>query len=304
VRRLLINADDFGLTSGVNRAIVEAHTQGVVTSATLMANGPAFEDAVRLAQSAPRLSVGCHVVLVDGSPVLRAAQIPSLIGGRSKDQINHDSPNASAGDTRFGESLSKFAVLARLGGIVPEQIEAESTAQIRKLQAAGIRVSHLDSHKHTHLFPNVLQSLLRAAQACGVPAIRNPFGRVRFGLVAKRPGLWKRYGEIKLLGAPAGKFVRAVREAGMTTADGILGIVSTGALDQQLFRLMVENLPDGTWELVCHPGYNDAELQRVRTRLRASREKELEILTSAETRELLAEEGIELISYRDLAGST
>jgi predicted glycoside hydrolase/deacetylase ChbG (UPF0249 family) len=200
--------------------------------------------------------------------------------------------------------LSKFAVLARLGRLAPEQIEAEATAQIRKLQAAGIEVSHLDSHKHTHLFPNVLQPLLRAAQACGVPAIRNPFGRVRFGVVAKRPALWKRYGEIKLLGAPAGKFVRAVREAGMTTPDGILGIVATGALDQQLFRLMVENLPDGTWEFVCHPGYNDTELQRLRTRLRASREQELEILTSAETRELLAEEGIELISYRDLAGST
>jgi hopanoid biosynthesis associated protein HpnK len=301
---LLINADDFGLTPGVNRAIVEAHTQGVVTSATLMANGRSFEDAVRLAQSTPRLSVGCHVLLVDGSPVLSASQIPSLVGGRSKDHINRNSRNASIGGTRFGESLSKFAVLARLGRLAPEQIEAEATAQIRKLQAAGIEVSHLDSHKHTHLFPNVLQPLLRAAQACGVPAIRNPFGRVRFGVVAKRPALWKRYGEIKLLGAPAGKFVRAVREAGMTTPDGILGIVATGALDQQLFRLMVENLPDGTWEFVCHPGYNDTELQRLRTRLRASREQELEILTSAETRELLAEEGIELISYRDLAGST
>jgi predicted glycoside hydrolase/deacetylase ChbG (UPF0249 family) len=303
VRRLLINADDFGFTPGVNRAIVEAHTQGVVTSATLMANGPAFEDAVRLAKSAACLSVGCHVVLVDGSPVLSAAQIPSLIGRRSKDHVNRDSPNASRGGTCFRESLSNFAVLARLGRLAPEQIEAEATAQIRKLQAAGIEVSHLDSHKHTHLFPSVLQPLLRAAQACRVPAIRNPFGRVRFALVAKRPGLWKRYSEIKLLGAPAGKFVRAVREAGMTTPDGILGIVATGALDQQLFRLMVENLPDGTWEFVCHPGYNDAELQSVRTRLKASREKELQVLTSAETRELLAGEGIELISYRDLARS-
>jgi hopanoid biosynthesis associated protein HpnK len=308
VRRLLINADDFGLTPGVNRAIVEAHTRGVVTSATLMANGRSFQDAVRRAQSTPRLSVGCHLVLVDGSPVLSAAQIPSLVDqkskdGRSKDHVNRDSPNASIGGTRFGESLSKFAVLARLGRLAPEQIEAEATAQIRKLQAAGIKVSHVDSHKHTHLFPNVLLPLLRAAQACGVPVIRNPFGRVRFALVAKRPGLWKRYGEIRLLGAPASKFVRAVREAGMITPDGILGIVATGALDQQLFRLMVENLPDGTWEFVCHPGYNDAELQSVRTRLKASREKELEILTSAETRELLAGEGIELISYRDLARS-
>jgi chitin disaccharide deacetylase len=301
VRRLLINADDFGLTPGVNRAIVETHTLGVVTSGTLMANGPAFDDAVRLAKSVPRLSVGCHVVLVDGFPLLNASQIPNLIAQTLMPGMDENPENTGTGATRFGESLAKFALLARLGRIAPKQIEAEATAQIRKLQAAGISVSHLDSHKHTHLFPNVLQPLLRAAQSCGVPAIRNPFGRVRFGLVAKKPGLWKRYGEIRLLGAPAGRFVRAVREAGMSTPDGILGIVATGALDEQLFRSMVENLPEGTWEFVCHPGYNDAELQRIRTRLKASRERELQILTSAETRDLLAREGIELISYRDLA---
>ena len=304
MRRLLINADDFGLTPGVNRAIVEAHTQGVVTSATLMANGPAFDDAVRRAKSTPRLSIGCHVVLVDGSPVLSASQIPSLVDRPRIHGMDENPKDTGPEATRFGESLSKFAVLARLGRIVPEQIEEEATAQIRKLQTAGTTVSHLDSHKHTHLFPNVLQPLLRAAQACGVRAIRNPFGRVRFALVAKRPGLWKRYGEIKLLGAPAGRFVRAVREAGMTTPDGILGVIATGALDQQLFRSMVENLPEGTWEFVCHPGYNDAELQRVRTRLKASRQQELQILISAESRELLAGEGIELISYCDLARST
>jgi predicted glycoside hydrolase/deacetylase ChbG (UPF0249 family) len=88
----------------------------------------------------------------------------------------------------------------------------------------------------------------------------------------------------------------------MITPDGTLGIVATGALDLQLFRFMIENLPDGTWEFVCHPGYNDAELQSMRTRLRASREQELQILTSPATRELLAGNGIELISYHDLVG--
>jgi hopanoid biosynthesis associated protein HpnK len=288
VRRLLINADDFGFTPGVNRAILEAHTQGVVTSATLMANGSAFDDAVRTARSTQRLSVGCHVVLVDGSPLLGASQVPSLINSRNPD--------------RFHDSLRRFAVLGTLGRIAPEQIETEATAQIRKLQAAGIPVSHLDSHKHTHLFPNVLRPLLRAAETCGVSAVRNPFGPIAFALVAKRPRLWRRYGEVTLLGGLADKFRRAVQQAGMITPDGTLGIVATGALDQHLFRFMIENLPDGTWEFVCHPGYNDTELQSVRTRLRASREQELQFLTSTETRELLAGHGIELISYRDLAG--
>lgn len=303
MRRLLINADDFGLTAGVNRGILEAHTRGVVTSATLMANGRAFEDALRAAQSMPRLSIGCHVVLVDGSPVLSASQVPSLVERQKMDHRNIDRQNTDRQNPdRFRQSLSRFAVLARLGRLAPEQIEAEATAQIRKLQAAGIAVSHLDSHKHTHLFPEVLRPLLRAAKSCGVRAIRNPFGPVGFALVAKRPRLWKRLGEVKLLQSLSGKFRRAVQEAGMITPDGTLGIVATGALDQQLFRCMVENLSEGTWEFVCHPGYNDAELQSLRTRLRASRERELQVLTSTATRELLAANGIDLISYRDLAG--
>jgi predicted glycoside hydrolase/deacetylase ChbG (UPF0249 family) len=89
----------------------------------------------------------------------------------------------------------------------------------------------------------------------------------------------------------------------MIAPDGTFAIVATGALNDRLLRLIVENLPDGSWELVCHPGYNDADLQRVHTRLRQSRVRELRILTSDSTRELLAANGIQVISYRDLAGS-
>ena len=125
MRRLIINADDFGLTAGVNRAIVEAHENGVVSSATLMANGQAFAQAVRLAQSTPRLGVGCHVVLVDGSPLLPRTQVQSLL----------DRSGNSAGDPRFREGISKFGALSMLGRLPADEIEAEATAQIRKLQA-------------------------------------------------------------------------------------------------------------------------------------------------------------------------
>lgn len=286
MRRLIVNADDFGLTRGVNRAIVEGHEHGVVTSSTLMANGAAFEDAASLARSAPRLSVGCHVVLVDGSPLLDRVQVPSLI--------------TRPGPARFGDGISEFSLRALTGRLNPVHVEAEVIAQIGKLQSAGITVSHLDSHKHTHVFPQVFRPLLRAAQACGVRAIRNPFEMVRISLAAGRPALWKRYGELKLLRNLAGRFRKATSEAGVITPDGTLGIVATGALDDQLFRLIIEKLPEGTWEFVCHPGYNDAELDAVQTRLRGSREQELQVLKSSETRDLLARSGIELLSYRDL----
>ena len=287
VRRLIINADDFGLTQGVNRAIVEAHRDGIVTSSTLMANGQAFDDAILRAKSAPRLSVGCHVVLVDGAPVLDTRKTSTLSDKKTP-------------DGRFYDSLGSMAIRATLGRVDADEIEAEVTAQIRKLQAAGVTVSHLDTHKHTHIFPQVLRPLLRAARTCGVPAVRNPFGPVRFSILAKYPSSWKRYSQVTVLNRLGGRFRRSVAGAGLLTPDGTVGIVSTGYMDNRLFRSVIDSLPEGTWEFVCHPGYNDAELDSIRTRLRESRAEELRLLTSLDVREILARRGVQLISYRDL----
>jgi hopanoid biosynthesis associated protein HpnK len=290
VRRLIVNADDFGFTAGVNRAIVEAHTHGIVTSSTLMANGRAFEDAVRLAKSVPRLSVGCHVVLIDGEPVLDAKLLPSITSAHST-------------GGRFRDRLQFFAARALAGGLDSGEIEAEASAQIRKLQSAGVSVSHLDTHKHTHLFPAVLRPLLRAARACGVRAIRNPFGPrkpLKSSELLARPSLWTRYAEVRILRTLASTFRDSARREDLLTPDGTLGIVVTGALDEQLFGGIAAIVPEGTWEFVCHPGYNDDDLKSAKTRLRESRENELRVLTMPQARELLLRQGIDLISYREL----
>jgi hopanoid biosynthesis associated protein HpnK len=291
VRRLIVNADDFGYTAGVNQAIIEAHTRGIVTSSTLMANGPAFAEAVRLSDESPRLSVGCHVVLIDGEPLLAPVRIPSLSDAHSK-------------DPKFRDGLVAFAARAIAGALKPEEVEAEATAQICKLQSSGISVSHFDTHKHTHIFPQVLKPLLRAAAACGVRAVRNPFGPrqpLRSSELLAKPGLWRRTAEVRVLRAFASKFHAAVDRLGFNTPDGTLGIEVTGVLDERLFRAIAETIPEGTWEFVCHPGYNDADLQAANTRLRESRELELQALTLPVARQLLAERDIELISYRELA---
>jgi len=290
VRRLIVNADDFGLTPGVNRAIVEAHSRGIVTSSTLMANGPAFDDAVRKAQTVRDLGIGCHVVLIDGKPVIDGRDLPSITTQQSE-------------ETHFRNGLKSFAARALTGRLDPEEIEAEVTAQIRKLQSAGLSVSHVDTHKHTHLFPAVLRPLLRAAKTCGVLGLRNPFGPrkpLRSTELLRRPSLWTRYAELKVLSTLANKFRLVAQREDMLTTDGTLGIVVTGALDEQLFRAISDIIPEGTWEFVCHPGYNDDALKTVNTRLRESREAELRLLTMPEVRELLASKGIQLISYRDL----
>ena len=293
MRRLIINADDFGLTSGVNRAILEAHQRGIVTSATLMAAGRAFREAVQLAQQAPQLNVGCHIVLVDGEPVLPREQVPTLLAGD--------------GRPPFRSGIGELATAALRGRMDAAQVEAEAAAQLHKLQAAGLTISHFDTHKHAHMFPAILRPLLRAARACGVRALRNPFSPVKplaFAHLLRRPRLWKRYSEVKALRRLLDNFRQAVQEEQMLTTDGTFGIVATGALDQKLFAAIVGSIPEGTWEFVCHPGYNDAELGTVRTRLRASREQELRVLTSDAARETLQRHGVELISWTQLLASS
>jgi len=230
-----------------------------------------------------RLSVGCHVVLVDGAPVLSVEELSSL---------------AIAGSPpRFRESLIGFAGRAAAGRLDQEQIEQEVTAQIQKLQAAGIDVSHLDAHKHTHVFPVVLRGMLRAAKNCGVRAIRNPFEPLVFAKV----GSWKRQFQLRMLQRYRATFRNELANAAMVTPDGCIGIAVTGGLTLAAFQSLIENLPKGTWELVSHPGYIDEDLDEIKTRLRASREKELAILTSAAAKESLRRAQIQLISYRELA---
>jgi hopanoid biosynthesis associated protein HpnK len=286
VRRVIFNADDFGLTAGVNRGVMQAHTRGVVTSSTLMACGARFAEAAELAARMPGLSVGCHVVLLDGSPSLNVSENASDV-----------SCLLSKSATQFRNGITGFAARALTGRLSEEQMEREITAQIRKLQEAGIKVSHVDSHKHTHMFPVVFRAMLRAAQNCGIRAVRNPFEPLLFFSMRN----WKRQFQLGILSSFRASFRERLTAADMVTPDGCIGIAATGGLDFDGFRALMENLPEGTWEFVCHPGYNDDELARVKTRLRDSREKELALLTSDAVRKLLEVEHIDLISYRDLA---
>ena len=256
--RLIVNADDFGLTQGVNRAIMELHGVGLVTSTSLMARASATGEAMELARSTPSLGVGCHVVLADGEPVLKPEQIPSLV------------------DTRTGQFLPTLgAFLLRLftGRIRAEEIAAEAAAQIEQLQRNGVRLTHIDTHKHTHMFPAVLRPVLRAARAAGVHAVRFPFEPEWAVRAATRAPL-SRVVEITALRRFAPRSRRILAREGFATTDGTIAMAGTGSLDADALRALLRKVPAGTWELVTHPGYNDADLDRVRTRLRASRELE------------------------------
>jgi chitin disaccharide deacetylase len=294
VRQLIVNADDLGLTAGVNRAIRESHADGVVTSTTLMASGAAFLDAIELARSMPSLSVGCHVVLVDGTPVSDYDSIPTLLSNRTSQP------------RQFHAGISAVAARALFQRFDPDQLVCEVVAQIKKIEAAGVQVTHLDTHKHTHIFPQILHALVKAARICGVPAVRNPFvpaSSLRPRQFSRHPGLWKRYSQVRMLNTFAARFQNKMKRAGLATPNGVLGVIETGSFDTSLLRRALTNLPEGTWELVCHPGYDDAELRGSHTRLLASREKERQLLTSPELRQFLEEQAIRVVGYREFAGS-
>jgi len=281
VPRLIVNADDFGLTAGVNRAIAEAHARGIVTSATLMANSRACSDAVTLAGECPSLKVGCHVVLIDGVPV--RSDVLSLTKGTS----------------RFRTSLKDFAQAVLRKKISSDEIQREAEAQIRKIQAAGISVTHIDTHKHTHLLPHVLRAVVKAAKACGVRAVRNPF-EPRLCRPRGAHRHWLRSAGVAAFQIFYREFRKVMCEEQMLTTDGTVGIVATGILDQELLAGILDALPEGTWELVSHPGYCDSDLRSAGTRLLESRQIELQALTSRETTQRLTSLGIGLISYADL----
>jgi predicted glycoside hydrolase/deacetylase ChbG (UPF0249 family) len=276
VGRLIINADDFGLTSGVNRAIAELHQAGVLTSATLMAKAVATDEAVELACAMPTLGVGCHIALVDGEPVLSTQEIRTLRDHRTG---------------RFQPTLGAFLGRLFTGRIRSSEIEAETFAQIALLQKRGLRLTHIDTHKHTHILPAVLRPVLRAAKAGGIRAVRNPFESA-WSLRATPGAPWIRRAEVSLLRRLEPAFRRIVAEEGFTTTDGAIGVLATGTLDAATVRSLIGRLPIGTWELVTHPGYNDADLRRAQTRLLASREIEREALAA-----LHLKNEIELIDY-------
>lgn len=252
--RIIFNADDFGLTVGVNHSILDLHRKGAVTSATLMATAGQMADAVALSVGQSGLGIGCHVVLVDGRPVLAQQSIPQLA----------QSPDG------FRMTLGRFVRDLMRGGIPENEIEIEAVAQIRRVQAAGVQVTHLDTHKHTHMFPRVLRPLLRAAVACGIRAIRNPFeADWALRATANAPAL--RRLQVRALRSQRLKFLKLVERAGVATTDGAIGVLATGTLDVGTLEALMAAMPSGTWELVCHPGYMDEELSNARTRLHESR---------------------------------
>jgi predicted glycoside hydrolase/deacetylase ChbG (UPF0249 family) len=294
MKRLIVNADDFGFTSGVNAGIIGAHRNGIVTSTTIMACGEAFEDAARLAATEPRLSVGVHLVCVGASPVALPGEIASLAGP----------------DGLLPASVTELAMKVMSGGIKPQDVEREFNAQVERVRRAGIIPSHLDTHKHSHTQPGIMRAMFRVAADHGIGRVRNPFesfsaGGISGKAAADRPvPHWKQRLTGTAVRLHEAEFRRLAREHGLKTPDLFYGVALTGLLDAPALRRIIGSLgakQDGAiGELMCHPALYDEELESARTRLKRERQREYEALVDESARQAIRDSGIELIGYRDL----
>ena len=267
VRRLIVNADDFGFTRDVNEGILQCFRDGILRSTTLMANGDAFDDAVSLAAKNRDLDIGCHLVLIGGQAVSEpATKLPTTLPALIRHLPRRD------------------------------WIQNEFQAQIEKLIQSGIRLTHLDAHKHTHLVPRVLDAMLRVARDFEIPWIRRPFDLPR---VATRSSLKTALisAAIRPLQIP---FSESLRSHRCRATDYFAGFRMTGEFQTTQLLELLEGLPPGTGEFMCHPGINGPELMSAPTRLKASREEELQALTSPRVQQRAAELGIEFVSFAEL----
>ncbi len=290
MKRLVVNADDFGLTENTNRGIAEAHRRGILSSATLLANGVAFDSAVELARGSPELGVGIHLNLTNGRPISDHSFVPSL--------VDHNGHFSGGPATLARRILARRVCLA--------EVERELAAQIEKVQASGITATHLDGHKHVHMLPGVFPIVVRLAQRYRVAGVRVAIertvglGRMLQSHAGAAGKILMQYLQGRALALLALDCREHLRQAELASSMYFFGITQTGFLDAAELHALLWNLPEGTSELMCHPGYADDALQHTGTRLVEQRERELQALTQPETRKLVAALGIQLVNYRGL----
>ena len=270
---LIVNADDYGRTPGVSKGIRIAHRNGIVTSTTALMNMPGIEEELHTAmREAPELGLGVHLVLTSGAPLLPAGEVDSITGGR----------RTFPGQEDF---------IRRLDAINPEQAAAEWDAQIRKFASVtGRNPDHLDSHHHATYFSEPLfEKFLGLAKKYSCP-IRIPLP-CPSGYCDGLP---------EALCAPAWDFVpRLTEKFGTKKPDWFIGTFYNEQATAEQLSSIIERLPSGISEIMCHPGYADRELVET-SAYNKPRERELEILTDPSLRDVLVERGVELISFEEL----
>lgn len=279
MKRIIVNADDFGRHPLINAAVAQAAEKGFLRSATLMPGGKAFDGAVEVARTHKELGVGVHFTLVNGFPVLPPEEIPSLV---TSEGVFYDTHNV-------------FVKRFLMGKISMEEVRRELSAQMEKMMSTGLALTHIDSHQHMHTLPGIIDTALDVAQKAGIRAARVPVIDLFCGDEMSPGQLIGRLG----LGTLARMARHKAHARGMKTPDAFAGIVDGEAVSEGYLREMAETMGEGTTEVMLHPGTDNNVLVPA-CEWEHDFEEELRAVTSAETMALLDKKNIQIGNFADL----
>jgi hopanoid biosynthesis associated protein HpnK len=278
-KRIIINADDFGISSGVNKAVAQAHTNGVLTSATIMANMPAAEEAVKIAKQMPGLGVGVHLNLFEGRPLSKDSDIVCLLDDNGG----------------FALTPAKLSLLSIARGKIRKAIRAELAAQIQWVIDNGLKPTHLDSHKHIHSFPPIFPIVCDLARRFEITAIRftlEPKQLLTMPWPLPSEGGRKRAKALRAMAK-----INRLQNSDFLKTDCLLGVAHTGKIDVNFFKAVALYNSAATAEVMTHPGLDDGLKQSQR---RMQRKGEFEALCSERTKQYFKDAGIKLVHYGNL----
>lgn len=270
--RLVVNADDFGRSRSINEAVLRAHREGILTTASLMVAGEAFEEAVAMARSTPTLGVGLHLTLVCGRSVLPPERIPGLVDARGR-----------FSDFAPGAGFSFWARQSRLR----ESLRAELAAQFERFHATGLTLDHVNGHLHLHLHPVVFDLLARHAEPWGIRRMRLTRDSLAVSRRTTRGRWFYRLSHAAIFGALSRRAAPTLRRLEVRHTDAVVGLLEDGRVDEAYLLRLLPQLPSGDVELYSHPS-----MDRFR--------HEFEALVSPRVKARVAELGIERVRYQDL----
>jgi len=270
-RRLIVNADDFGRTGGINQAVIRAHREGILTSASLMVNEPAADEAVALARGNPRLGVGLHLTFLFGHSALPRERIPGLVNARREFGANP----AGAGWRWFFQRDLR------------EQLRAEMRAQFGKFRATGLPLDHVNGHLHLHLHPTLFGILMEDAAQLGLERVRLTFDPFWLNLRLASGHWWYRLAHAVLFHLLAARARPVLRRRALRHTRAVFGLLQHGRVDEAYVSRLLPRLPAGDSELYSHPSLEESK-------------HELAALISPRVRRQVEQLGIKLIRYQDL----
>lgn len=280
MKTIIVNADDFGASKSINRAIIKAHRKGILTSASLMVNGEAFDDAVEQARNNPNLSVGIHLVLVQGRPIASPVEIPDLVNTEG----------------RFPDSAVLTGLKFFFIKSLRTQIEKELRSQMKRYVSTKLKLSHINSHLNIHMHPSIFKIVLKLAEEFGVKNIRLTKDNLLLNLKLDKSALIYKFFHSVIFNTLAGLYRKRLLNNGFKFTDMVFGLLQSGNMHEMHVRGLLNNIMDGTNEMYFHPDSFPGDNWYGKPTSYKCRE-EFHALLSQKIKRIISENSIRLVGF-------